>query len=977
MKCSKFRRLLADSGPAALAGNREAEDHLVDCGDCFAVLEAMTEIDSLLPGLPGYDVADEVVEELLANSELAETPVDGSESPKAHPGRLQGWLNTNIPTFAELGRAKWIGSFFDHARRARMRWGIVAVPAVVFIGIVSVVTMRSPEVAEGPQKIYVVHQTKFRQPPDGSKEEVKRREAAAQDTRVSGSIVGSDAAGAGEGEWARMGGFIEGGDQEIPRPATKVVPIPDPTPDQPVPDDNLVLYALEAPAPPPPSEGKGMVLGYPEAPAAPGRHRVNATETVSDKMIEQAIERSFEGDVTVTGSLIPRADLTALSPVTVVQLPHASRDAGRDLDGLDEEYSDQVIAEIEVEKRHNEQDRYFRSKAQSSNLEHRQSAESFRLKIAALEKQADAFRDLGDLKSAKQMAEQLEVLKNQYEEVSGKDYVGSKTDEAKNANAQLPGDRNHAAESDDAAVSAAGRFLDDRRRVDDLTFREPRGYWANTYVPGDRTLRQLKARLDSAAEKGAAGSLHESAHQISQPFDPPDGAALAVYLHGDRTGVETRERMLVQIGLKGTSRRSGMRPAMTVGLVLDLSGEVTPEAATAMRALLQAFAGATELGDRFSLTVAGRPGGTILPPGDLRYGPLTVAMAELFGDEGSGPVLSLEQAATAALETVRADDDPNAPLGSSAVIVVTSGTLGSGASALSRIAHQSAVDGVPWSAIGIGRGVDLSELDTLVLSSQGNRRLLAAAADAEALVDRELAAVSRVVARAVRLRIRLAPGVQLIDVIGSERLGEDRAQRVRDAEQSIDQRLSRNLGIQTDRGLDEEGIQIVIPSYYADDAHVVLLDVVAPGPGPVADVTVRYKDLVHMKNGVARAHLRLGRTEAAAGPLELNVLANLIATEVASGLDAAADAADRGDVSTARIILVETADLVRGVTVLVDGLGQNADLEADLVMLDGYVHALSELQAGDGTQVRTMADSLRYAGRLKILPPPVGDDQPE
>jgi len=42
---------------------------------------------------------------------------------------------------------------------------------------------------------------------------------------------------------------------------------------------------------------------------------------VSDDMIEQAMERSFEGEVTVTGSLIPRADLTALSPVTVLEVP--------------------------------------------------------------------------------------------------------------------------------------------------------------------------------------------------------------------------------------------------------------------------------------------------------------------------------------------------------------------------------------------------------------------------------------------------------------------------------------------------------------------------------------------------------------------------------------------------------------------------------------------------------------------------------
>ncbi len=45
------------------------------------------------------------------------------------------------------------------------------------------------------------------------------------------------------------------------------------------------------------------------------------TDPLTDEMIEQAMERSFEGEVTVTGSLIPRADLTALSPVTVMEVP--------------------------------------------------------------------------------------------------------------------------------------------------------------------------------------------------------------------------------------------------------------------------------------------------------------------------------------------------------------------------------------------------------------------------------------------------------------------------------------------------------------------------------------------------------------------------------------------------------------------------------------------------------------------------------
>jgi outer membrane receptor protein involved in Fe transport len=55
--------------------------------------------------------------------------------------------------------------------------------------------------------------------------------------------------------------------------------------------------------------------------ALPVMAQESETDPLTDEMIEQAMERSFEGEVTVTGSLIPRADLTALSPVTVMEVP--------------------------------------------------------------------------------------------------------------------------------------------------------------------------------------------------------------------------------------------------------------------------------------------------------------------------------------------------------------------------------------------------------------------------------------------------------------------------------------------------------------------------------------------------------------------------------------------------------------------------------------------------------------------------------
>ena len=184
------------------------------------------------------------------------------------------------------------------------------------------------------------------------------------------------------------------------------------------------------------------------------------------------------------------------------------------------------------------------------------------------------------------------------------------------------------------------------------------------------------------------------------------------------------------------------------------------------------------------------------------------------------------------------------------------------------------------------------------------------AADAHKLINKELSSVSEVVARAVRLRIRLAAGVKLVDVIGSYRLDEVGADRVRQAEQSIDRRLSRNLGIISDRGDDEAGIQIVIPAFYADTSHVVMLDVVASGPGPVADVTVRYKDLVQLKNGVARANLSLDRTEHVAGPLERNVTKNLLAFHLAQSLGEASKLLKAGQPQQCEVLIREQLALL-------------------------------------------------------------------
>ena len=409
-------------------------------------------------------------------------------------------------------------------------------------------------------------------------------------------------------------------------------------------------------------------------------------------------------------------------------------------------------------------------------------------------------------------------------------------------------------------------FLEQREQIDNLRFRDPRGYWANTYLPGDPKARFLAMRLRNAHQVVAP---HMAARPIVQPFDAPRRGALSLTLHADHRGISEPSRLLVQVGLQATESHGRRRPPMNVGIVLDAK----PNDLAAARALIDSLQRAKALGDRFRLILPGK--GQIVPPESFRHGALSVALDEI---DRSGDLGDLTGALRLAMEQVHAGDDPTMPLGTSLVLVVTPRKLGDELDSLSRLAHRSAVGGVPVSVIGVGASVDRSELERLALAGQGRRYFLEQAADANTIVERELAASSRVVARALRLRIKLADGVKLVDVIGSVSLNERQAERVREAEKSIDLRLSRNLGIEADRGEDEDGIQIVIPSFYAGDAHTILLDVVAARPGPIAEVTVRYKDLAELRNTVARASLALPRSTSIdidninRGPLETNVL---------------------------------------------------------------------------------------------------------
>lgn len=522
----------------------------------------------------------------------------------------------------------------------------------------------------------------------------------------------------------------------------------------------------------------------------------------------------------------------------------------------------------------------------------------------------------------------------------------------------------------DQARQQAQAYLRSIETLEGLTYQDPRGYWSNTYIPGDSAMRLLESRL-KAWDRGVLGTnlqLEQGARQIEQPFDAPQGAALAVYLDSDKSAIEGPTRLRLQVGLKAAEHQGGQRPAMNVALVVDSKRLAEDRVGTGLRALIAALEEARQPGDRFYLIADGPKGGLLVTPDQFRHGPLSLAIERLFDPTSGAPTeaVGLNQAINLAAQSVQQNDDPNAILGSNLILLATGSDQMAGLDQLERLAHENAVKGTALSVVALGSRPDLDAIDRLVAAGQGNRRILGSGSEATHLIDRELFAASRAVARAVRLRIRLAPGVELVDVVGSERLAAPQAQRVREAEQAIDLNLSRTLGIQADRGEDEEGIQIVIPNFYADDSHVVVLDVVAQKPGPIADVTLRYKDVIHLRNGVASAQLSLPSGQSVRGPLQQNVLKNLLAQHFAEQLRIASRALNAGHTSLAVGQMAALRNLIHGLRLETAGWVNDPDLAADEALLSDYLTALDSPAADDALQQQFLADSLRFAAFRKL-----------
>ena len=937
--CQRIEDALATDGARALRDDGAAQTHIAECESCFELLESTARLDEGLADLPVIDAPDETVARLLARPELLESAIPGateSESDSAAQRQDDGASADTLDGAAvATRRGSRAAPMAGRSHPSPWTIGLATAATLLLAVTVGVLNLRpaSDLRAVAVQGINSPSAPKAASPPPGPTTRGSERAGGKGDGKDSSSMIATEETL----DLLRSLGYSGDGASSAVEPQSEPVP-KNAEPEPP---------GLEAPR---------------RHPAKLEQERAARLEVDVDEagVREKEKRKKWQGVASAEYSIADVDDLsvgTRFSDEFVTDLPVPGRF-----------YQNVLTLAPGVQDADGDGNPNL-----ASNERHEPVAEQgarsrdFKAVVSGISNvDPIAVPDEGQIDPDSTEETKIVAAGAAVESPRGQGgFARSTVDDVPDA-----------ADRIDASFDPriAERFLAERSSLEDLEPLEPSGYWSNTYVPGDSELRLLQARLERGSPSivgAGAQALHGAVRRTDQPFDAPRNAALQVYLHSDRRGADGRRRALVQVGLQATPRHGGRRPAMNVAVVLDLAARTPDLVAASMRSLATALAQQREPGDRFRLYTTGQDGRRPdVGPEEFSYGRVGLLMDELFSRPlaVADPSSLLVARTKAAIEAVAGADDPDATLGSSAVLVVTGSPLGSRTSSLERLAHQGALAGIPLSVVGVGSEVVPEEIDRLALAGQGQRRLLQSPADAPAAIERELAAASRAVARAVRLRIRLAPGVQLVDVVGSDRLDERAADRVRQSEQSLDLRLARNLGITADRGDDEDGIQIVIPNFYASDEHVILLDVVSPGAGPLVDVTARFKDLVHLKNGTVRASLSLDRGTDVQGRRELNVLKNYLAHLLSDTLHSAGNALARKDNASAEAQLLRHESFLAELSQLLPALSSDPEIRTDLAMLTSYRAALARSEMTP-EQLSWLADSLRYASGARLHTP--------
>lgn len=444
------------------------------------------------------------------------------------------------------------------------------------------------------------------------------------------------------------------------------------------------------------------------------------------------------------------------------------------------------------------------------------------------------------------------------------------------------------------------------------------GWYESNYRAGagerERIEKLIQAGVLVDGQKLKLGTFARNYHQA---FSVPARRALGLHADLDHAKVLTSGgEVFLQIGVQAARREMSRRPPVNIALVIDRSGSMAEgDKMGSARAAATRFVDGLRADDRVAIIAYDdqvEMAGAGDTPRDKRS--LKTFIASL-SPRGS---TNIHDALDAAYRQVA---DRARPGLVNTVMLLSDGLPTAGntdTDAIVALSAAAAEHGISTTTIGVGLDYNDALMMGVARRGQGHYHFVKDATSIEPIFDKEFQALNRVVARALRLRIKVADDVVLRRVLGSHSLSGAETASVRREERHIDQRLYQELGIRPDRERDDEdGIRMMIPYFFSGDSHVVMLQLWVP-PGTdtrrLAEVTLKYKDLLYNKNGMDEREAVVHYTrdnDAVVASISRPVKKNLLGYRAGEALLSASELVGRGQAARAGEMVAEQAVLFR------------------------------------------------------------------
>ncbi len=492
-----------------------------------------------------------------------------------------------------------------------------------------------------------------------------------------------------------------------------------------------------------------------------------------------------------------------------------------------------------------------------------------------------------------------------------------------------------------------GSVSDEQEDVPVVHSAPKNGWYQSNYRSGQGERERVEKLIrEGVVVDGSKIKLDSLARSYHQKFPVPGHTALALYADVDHSKVlASGGDVFLQLGIQAATREMPRRPSLNIALVIDRSGSMGSDGKMkeARNAALKFI---DRLRDDDDVVVIAYDDRIETPcGGDVKCDrESTKAYIRSLDARGS---TNIHGALDRAYRMVA---DRSAPGKLNTVILISDGMPTAGITdeaSIVNLARIAAENNISTTSVGMGLEYNDKLMMHLASQGQGHYHFVKNASSMETILKEEFDSLNRVVARALRLKIKLADDVVLKRVLGSRALDWKQTAQVRSEERHLDDKLYRELGIKKDRQEDDhEGIRMLIPYFFSGDSHVVMLHLyLPPGTNPerIAEVTLKYKDMLHSKNNMAEKEVVVSRAkdvDQMVKSINRKVKKNLLGFRAGETLMTVAQMINNGQEQRAAQMIGDQAEMFRQA-------GQrwsDDDLLKDARLLDQYQGVILKLQ---------------------------------